>query len=203
LSPIPRPRALVPGIVPGIVAACAVAGTLTALMLSSGLSSGAVAAPTPARPSNAVASQPLTATLPPAPAAGGVVVTRADGSRVRCPHGAEPRITLTGAQFEPALTHGTSFVPGRYRIRLVGTVDDETGAAVDVRAVRLTLGGRPWSAKPVVATRVAPDSSARLVVEGEYVAHTKGRVDLRAELAWRWTDSKLSACGSRGLIEDD
>jgi hypothetical protein len=122
---------------------------------------------------------------------------------VRCPHGAEPRITLTGAQFEPALTHGTSFVPGRYRIRLVGTVDDETGAALDVRGLRLTLGGRPWSAKPVVATRVGAESSARLVVEGEYVARRNERVDLRAELAWRWADPKLSACGSKGLIEDD
>jgi hypothetical protein len=195
MSPFPRSRV----VVPGVVAACAVAGTLTALLLSS----GAVAAPTAGRSTSALPAQPSTATLPPAPGVSGAVVTRADGAKVTCPHGAEPTVTLTNASFEPALTGGTSFRPGHYRIRLVGTVDDETGAAVDVRAVKLTVGGRTWSGKPTVATRVAANSSARLVIEGEYVARRTERVDLRAQLDWRWTDPGLSACGEQGLIEDD
>jgi hypothetical protein len=197
MSRFPRSRV----VVPGVVAACAVAGTLTALLLSSG--PDAVAARAPGRPAGAVQSQPSTATLPPAPGPGDVVVTQTGGTKVTCPHGAVPTVTLTGASFEPALTGGTSFVPGRYRIRLVGTVDDETGAAVDVRGVRLTLGGRTWSGKPVVATRVAANSSTPLVIEGGYVAKGTERVDLRAELDWRWADPRLSACGEKGLIEDD
>jgi hypothetical protein len=192
LSRFPRSR-----VVPGVVAGCAVAGTLTAVLLSS----GAVASP--ARPTGAVTRQPSTATLPPAPGEVGVVVTRSDGTRVTCPHGAEPTVTLTGAQFEPALSGGTSFARGRYRIRLVGTVDDETGAAIDVRGVRFTLGGHAWAGKPAVATRVAANSSARLVVEGEYVARRTERVDLRSHLDWRWADPGLSACGAKGLIDDD
>ncbi len=197
MSPSPGARA----VVPGVVAACGVAGTLTALLLSSG--GGAAAAPADAAAGTTGASRPAVVTLPRPASPPPIVVTRPDGRRVSCPRGAEPTVTLTGAQFEPALTGGTSFVRGRYRIRLVGAVDDESGAGIDVRGVRLTLGGRAWAGRPIVATRVGAYASAALVVEGEYVARGPERVDLRAQLLWRWSDSGLAPCGTRGLVHDD
>ncbi len=165
-----------------LAAGAAAAGALTAALVASG-AEGAPAAP--------------------GPAAGPAVASSSGTGGHRCPSGALPRVTLTGATFSPPLAGGTSFVPGRYTITLVGTVDDETGAGIDVRGLRLTVGGRPWTARPTVATRVAPQTSARLVVRGTYTATRTERVDLRTKLSWRWTDASLTACGTKGLVDDD
>jgi len=173
---------------------CAVAGAATAVLLAGG---GHASAPVPS--GRDAPPTPLAA----APAPSIRTIAGAGGSRITCPHGAEPRITLTGAEFAPTLKGGTSFVSGRYGIRLHGTVDNETNVPVIVEAVGLTLGGHPWVAKPSVATRIPAQASAVLNVTGTYAATRPERVDLRAHLRWRWADPALAPCGSEGLVEDD
>jgi hypothetical protein len=181
------------------VAGCAIAGTLTALLLSSSGES-AVASPSGGATTTVAGLIHEPDPLPPAERA--VVVPGRNGTKIVCPHGTEPEVSLTDARFEPALTGGTSFVPGRYRIRLVGTVVNATSQGIDVRGIQLTVGGRPWSAEAVAVTRVSANSSAPLVLEGEYLTRRTERVDVRAELQWRWTDHSLSPCGAKGLADD-
>jgi hypothetical protein len=171
---------------PALVAGAAAAGALTTVLVAASGAAGAPAAPAPPTAAARASTTPAAGHRGPA-----------------CPTGALPRVTLTGATFSPPLTGGTSFVKGRYTITLVGTVDDETGAGIDVRGLRLTIGGRPWTARPTVATRVAAQTSARLAVTGTYTATRTERVDLRTKLSWRWTDAALTPCGTKGLVDDD
>jgi len=184
----PRPPSLRAGAL--AVGGAAVAGTLTAVLLASG--SGTADATATRAAIAPVAG--LVGNAPPVPSRTGPA---------GCPSGAVPRVTLTGATFAPELTGGTSFAKGRYAITLVGTVDDETDAGIDIRGLRLTLGGKPWTARPTVATRVAPQTSARLVVRGTYTATRTERVDLRTSLGWAWSDHTLAHCGRKGLVDDD
>jgi hypothetical protein len=181
------------------VAGCGVAGTLTAVLLSSG---GDVAQAAPGSPPSAAAHVAPRGTPPPVPNEAGVVVKRPDGTHVTCPHGTEPGVSMNDAQFQPALTRATTFAPGRYRIRLVGAVANTTTGAIDVKGIRLTVDGRPWRGRVVAVKRLVASSSASLVVEGDYVARRAERVDIRAELDWRWTDPRLSVCGEKGLADD-
>lgn len=176
------------------VGGAAVAGTLTAVLLASGTGMADATATGPAPMAGPAGGLGLVGNAPPVPSRTGPA---------GCPSGAVPRVTLTGATFVPELTGGTSFAKGRYTITLVGTVDDETGAGIDIRGLRLTLGGKPWTARPTVATRVAPQTSARLVVRGTYTAARTERVDLRTSLGWRWSDHALTHCGTKGLVDDD
>lgn len=178
------------------VGGAAVAGTLTAVLLASGtgMADATATGPALAPVAGPAGGLGLVGNAPPVPSRTGPA---------GCPSGAVPRVTLTGATFAPELTGGTSFVKGRYTITLVGTVDDETGAGIDIRGLRLTLGGKPWTARPTVATRVAPQTSARLVVRGTYTATRTERVDLRTSLGWRWSDHALTHCGTKGLVDDD
>jgi hypothetical protein len=144
---------------------------------------------------------------PPLPAASGaapLTLTGAGGRRITCPIGSEPAVMITEGTFNPSLVRGSTMNRGRYLIRLRGTVNNETGAAVDVRKIIASVRGRFWpAARITVQHTIPPQSSVPLVIEGAYVSSANGPVAVRTHFDWRWHDADLADCGESGLTEDD
>jgi hypothetical protein len=92
---------------------------------------------------------------------------------------------------------------GHYHIVVRGTVNNETDAAVVIRTLTATVRGLPWKPRITVATTIAPQSSAALVIDGTFVSTEVGPVDVRTQFDWRWRSTDLTECGGVGLIEDD
>jgi hypothetical protein len=135
----------------------------------------------------------------PAPA----VVSVAGGRQVTCPTGSVPSVMLAGGEFVPPLVRGSKMGKARYHIHLTGTVNNETGAAVSIRELTATVRGVPWPARITVAGVVPPQSSAPLVIEGDYLSTQAGPVDVRTQFDWRWHAADLAECGGQGLTKDD
>jgi hypothetical protein len=142
----------------------------------------------------------LSAPSGPAP----LTVSGPGGRRITCPTGSEPAVMITQGEFVPSLFRGTTMNRGKYLIRLRGSVNNETGAAVDVRKLLASVRGRFWSAARItVAPIIAPQSSVSLIIEGRYLSVQNGPVAVRTHLDWRWHDAGLAHCGDSGLIPDD
>jgi hypothetical protein len=140
---------------------------------------------------------PVAATSPPA------TVTAADGSVHNCPTGAEPTIALGGGTFTPALVNGQLMGKGRYHIRLTGMVQNETTSDITVSSVSVFINDVRWDATVTVASQLAAESSADLVIEGTYQSPRAGTPSIHTNLNWNWHSADLASCGDRGLIEDD
>jgi hypothetical protein len=141
--------------------------------------------------------------LPAATGAAPVVVTGADGRKVTCPVGSEPTVYLTEAIFTPKLVNGSTMKKGRYHIRMRGSVNNETGAAVDLRTLTASVRGRFWDARIAVPHTIAPQSSVPVEIDGDYLSADAGTVHVATHVDWRWHSTDLTACGDAGLIEDD
>jgi hypothetical protein len=141
----------------------------------------------------------LPVAVPSAPA----TVTAADGTVLHCPTGAEPTIALAGAAFTPALVDGQLVGKGRYHIRLTGIVQNETSAAIAVSSVTVFINDARWDATVTVASQLAAQTSADLVIEGTYRSPGAGTPSIHTNLNWNWSSADLAPCGDRGLIEDD
>jgi len=178
---------------------------MLALLVVAAVASLAVAVVLIAQPagSPSTAAHPRPPLLPAASAGAPLYVTGVDGRSVTCPTGSEPSIYLTGAVFTPALTGGSTMGKRRYHLRLEGSVNNETGAAVDIRTLTVSVRESYWPAKITVARSIAPQSSIRVVIEGDYRSTESGPVDVASHLDWRWHAADLTACGEAGLIEDD
>lgn len=177
-----------------LLAVAAVASLGGAVLLIVRMSSGG---PAP------IAAHPRPSLLPAATRAVPLTVTGADGRRTTCPTGAAPTVAITEAGFSPALAGGATMARGRYHIRLRGTVNNETGAAVDVRTLTASVRGRFWDAKITVPPILGPQTSAPVVIEGTYVSTETGPVRISSHFDWRWHDAELAPCGETGLVEDD
>jgi len=131
-------------------------------------------------------------------------LTAADGSKITCPTGSAPTVMIMEATFTPALSGGSVMKKGSYHIRLRGTLDNETGAAVDVRKLFATVRGRYWpGARITAAHTINQQSSVRIVVDGTYRSGEQGPVRVATHLDWKWHVSDLAGCGDSGLVEDD
>ena len=86
--------------------------------------------------------------------------------------------------------------PGRHRRRRDRRRHRLRGCALRSAAARGPPGPR---SPPGSRRRPRPGS----VVRGTYTATRTERVDLRTKLSWRWTDASLTACGTKGLVDDD
>jgi hypothetical protein len=141
------------------------------------------------------------------PAGGGpapMTITAADGRTITCPTGSAPTVAISEATFTPALTGGTTMKRGRYRIRLRGTVDNETGSTVDVRRLTASVRGRFWpGARVTVRPTIAAQSSVPIVVDGVYDSDERGPVRVGTHFDWSWHGAELADCGENGLVEDD
>jgi hypothetical protein len=151
---------------------------------------------------------PVARTRPPLLPAGGMpapyTFTDAQGRLIVCPTGSEPTVMITAATFDPPLTGGSVMVAGRrYRIRLSGTVDNETGAAVDVRRLFASVRDVFWPAHITVVRKIPAQSSVRITVDGSYTSRSKGAVRVATHLDWHWHDPKLAGCDENGLVHDD
>ncbi len=125
------------------------------------------------------------------------------GARLTCPKGAEPGVRIQAATFEPSLDGGTRFLAGTYRIRLTGSVVNETTSAITVRSVQLSVRGRHWRAAVRAPHALGANASAPFAVSGTWVVRHAGSARIDARLHWAWTQSSLEPCGGRGLVEDD
>jgi hypothetical protein len=157
----------------------------------------------PATGTPAVAANQRPPKLPSAVPAPAATVTGPDGATLSCPTGAVPAIVLTRSTFTPGLAGGTVMNPGRYRISMSGTVQNETTQPIAVRAVTVHIGGQPWQSTVRVAGAVPAQSSVELVIEGTYQNPRPGTPDIHADLSWTWQAPELAPCGHDGLIEDD
>ena len=141
------------------------------------------------------------------PAGGSAVpftVTGADGRAIACPTGSEPTVMITEATFTPTLAGGAVMAKGAYTIHLRGTVDNETGGAIDVKRLFASVRYGFWPGAHIrVAKTVAAQSSARITVDGTYTSRTKGTVRVATHLDWQWHDPNLTGCGENGLVADD
>jgi hypothetical protein len=154
---------------------------------------------TPAVPAHA-----RPALLPPGPNAEPITVTGPDGRAISCPVGSEPSVYLTYGSFTPPLTGGTVMAKGRYHIHMRGSVNNETGAAVDIRLLTAAVRGRFWpQAKITVPRSIKPQSSVPIEIDGDYHSTESGSVNVATHLDWRWHSADLAACGAAGLVEDD
>jgi hypothetical protein len=155
-------------------------------------------------PGRSAAAHPRPSLLPPGGSTAPLTFTAADGRTIICPTGSAPTVMITEAVFEPALTGGTIMHKGRYRIRLRGTVNNETGAAIDVRKLIASVRGRFWpSASITTARTIGPQSSERVVLDGTYHSDHKGPVRVGTVFEWQWHAAELADCGENGLVEDD
>jgi hypothetical protein len=189
-SPDSRRRLLLPAVV-AVLALLAAAGAVTVLVRA------ARTHPAPA----ALARPPL---LPAGGAPSAYTFTDTKGRLIVCPTGSEPTVMITAATFDPPLTGGSVMVAGRrYRIRLSGTVDNETGAAVDVRRLFASVRDVFWPAHITVVRSIPAQSSVRITVDGSYTSHSKGAVRVATHLDWHWHDTKLTGCDENGLVHDD
>jgi hypothetical protein len=140
------------------------------------------------------------------PAATGLtpyIVTGADGRTITCPVGSAPSVYITEGTFTPPLVNGSTMKKGRYHIRMRGSVNNETGAAVDIRTLTASVRGRFWDARITVPHLIAAQSSVRIEIDGDYLSTESGPVDVATHFDWRWHATDLTACGEAGLIEDD
>jgi hypothetical protein len=132
-----------------------------------------------------------------------LTVTASDGRLIRCPTGSMPAVMLTNGSFVPPLKRGTTMEKAHYHLRFTGTVTNETNDAVVIRSLTVTVRGVPWNARIDVAHTIAPQSSARLVIDGRYHSTEPGGVDVRTQFDWNWQSADLADCGGVGLVEDD
>lgn len=173
------------------VAACAAVAVLGGGVTAAALLPGAGAAEHPNRTQG--------------PATVAATVVGAAGKAVSCPVGATPSVKITAAYFTPRLDRGTTFKAGRaYRIRLEGTVVNETTSPIVVTDVLPTINGGGWAG----ATTTRPDglaanSSGSLVIEGTFKGLSTRQAAAGASLRWHWSDSQLAPCGEKGLVDDD
>jgi hypothetical protein len=131
-------------------------------------------------------------------------VVGSDGARVTCPSGSQPYVFINDAYFVPALKRGTLFVPGTYRIRMTGTVANETTSGIVIDQIRLHALTTIWRRAHVTAPhRLAANSSGRLTIVGTYRSHSVQQANVSATMGWHWQQRTLAACMSRGLIQDD
>jgi hypothetical protein len=156
-----------------------------------------------AGPQPRIDAHPRPSMLPSGTQPSPLTVTAADGRHVTCPTGSEPAVALTDGAFTPTLGGGVTMRAGRYHIRLRGTVNNETGAAVDVRALTAVVRGRFWPARVTVARTIPPQSSVPVVIEGTYQSTESGSVRISSKFDWRWHSSDLADCGETGLVVDD
>jgi len=174
------------------------------LLVAASLASLAVALVLILRPSETgTAAHERPPLLPAATGVAPFVVTGADGRKVTCPVGSEPTVYLTEAIFTPKLVNGSIMKKGRYHIRMRGSVNNETGAAVDLRTLTASVRGRFWDARITVPHTIAPQSSVRVEIDGDYLSTDTGTVHVATHVDWRWHATELTACGDAGLIEDD
>lgn len=138
-------------------------------------------------------------TTPPA------TVRAASGDLITCPSGAEPVVKITSASFLPRLSGGTRFKRDTYWIVLTGTVVNETTSPILVKHVATYAGANhtSWSAEVSAPKSLPANSSGRLVIKGTFTSATAESAVVSAQLVWKWKESRLSNCGSRGLIDDD
>ena len=189
-SPRSRRRLLLPAVL-AVLALLAAAGAVTVLLRA-------------ARDASAPAAQ----TGPPLLPAGGVpapyTFTDATGHLIVCPTGSEPTVMITAATFDPPLTGGSVMVAGRrYHIRLSGTVDNETGAAIDVGRLTASVRGVFWPARIAVTSKIPAQASVPVTVDGSYTSHSKGAVRVATHLDWHWHAPELTDCDENGLVADD
>ena len=106
------------------------------------------------------------------------------------------------AHFVPALDSGTSFRAGRYRISLRRRVANETTAAIELRSIDVTLGGRLWHATVRVDPGCRPRDPCRC---GSRAASTARQPNAPPHhpLHWQWQSPTLRPCGEEGSIDDD
>jgi len=151
---------------------------------------------------------PVARTSPPLLPAGGTptpfTFTDAQGRLIVCPTGSEPTVMITAATFDPPLTGGSVMVAGRrYHIRLSGTVDNETGAAIDVGRLTASVRGVFWPARIAVTSKIPAQASVPVTVDGSYTSHSKGAVRVATHLDWHWHAPELTDCDENGLVADD
>jgi hypothetical protein len=151
----------------------------------------------------AVDAHPRPPLLPAGAAPTPLTVTASGGRLIRCPTGSVPAVMLTNGSFVPPLKRGTTMEKAHYHLRFTGTVANETDAAVVIRSLTVTVRGVPWNARIDVAHTIAPQSSARLVIDGRYHSTEQGGVDVRTQFDWNWQSADLAECGGVGLVEDD
>jgi hypothetical protein len=154
------------------------------------------------------APAPVALTRPPLLPAGGAAVpytfTDTAGRTVVCPTGSEPTVMITAATFTPHLAGGSAMAAGRsYRIHLTGTVDNETGAAIDVSRLFASVRDSFWPARITLKRTIPAQSSVRVSVDGTYTSHRAGDVRVATHLSWSWHDTKLTGCDENGLVADD
>lgn len=131
------------------------------------------------------------------------VVTH-DGTRIKCPMGSEPYLFINDAYFTPKLHLGTTFVPGQYRVRLTGTVANETTSAIVIDQIRPHVGTQIWRHARVIApAALKANSSGRLTIVGVYRVRHVQPASVSGTLGWHWQQRSLKPCLSRGLIQDD
>jgi hypothetical protein len=175
---------------------------VAAALVSLGIALVLILRPTPAyRPAAGAHARP-----PLLPAATGLtpyIVTDADGRTITCPVGSAPSVYITEGTFMPPLVNGSTMKKGRYHIRMRGSVNNETGAAVDIRSLTASVRGRFWDARITVPHLIAAQSSVRVEIDGDYLSTEPGPVDVATHFDWRWHSTDLTACGEAGLIEDD
>jgi hypothetical protein len=123
-------------------------------------------------------------------------------STLTCPSGIVPMVQIQGATFTPALEHGTSFGVGRYTIKVRGRVANETSAAIQLRSLQITVGGRPWR-RTTATTAVTAQNFAPITFEGTYDSPAPHRAVVDSRLRWQWQAPGLRPCGEEGLVEDD
>jgi hypothetical protein len=189
-SPHGRRRLLLPAVL-AVLALLAAAGAVTLLVRASRSHPAPVAQARPPQLPAGGAPTPYT-------------FTDAEGRLIVCPTGSEPTVMITAATFDPPLAGGSVMVAGRrYHIHLSGTVDNETGAAVDVGRLSASVRDVFWPAHITVARKIPAQSSARVSVDGTYTSHSKGAVRVATHLDWHWHDTKLTDCDENGLVADD
>jgi hypothetical protein len=141
--------------------------------------------------------------LPAGPGTEPIKVTGADGQTISCPVGSAPSVYLTFSSFTPDLVGGTTMKKGRYHIHMRGSVNNETGAAVDVRSMTASVRGRFWTAHITVPRSIKAQSSVPIEIDGDYHSTESGPVDVATHFDWRWHAAELAPCGEAGLVEDD
>jgi hypothetical protein len=175
---------------------------VAAALVSLGVAVVIVLRPAPAAAPTVVAhARP--SLLPPGRGPEPITVTGADGRTIACPVGSEPSVYLTYGRFTPALVGGSTMKKGRYHIHMRGSVNNETGAAVDVRLMTASVRGRFWPARITVPRSINPQSSVPIEIDGDYHSTESGPVDVATHFDWRWHSADLAACGEAGLVEDD
>jgi hypothetical protein len=141
--------------------------------------------------------------LPAGPAVEDNVVAGADGTRMKCPSGQLPAITVQNASFAPPLAGGHAFTKRRYRIRLTGTAANDTTAPIAITGVVVSVGGHDWRPDVTAPTVLLPSTGGGVEIDGTYDSPAPAAASIHAALQWQWQTTMLRPCGVRGLIDDD